>query len=71
MTMDSYYEEAVKAADAALEHARKLPQGPGRSSALKAAGKLRSVAEGLKKQTVRTTRGRRSSAIGRPKAKGK
>jgi hypothetical protein len=71
--MDSYYEEAMKAADAALEHARNLPQGPSRSSALKAAGKLRSVAEGLKEEIVRS-RGRRSSAIGRPvglKAKGK
>ena len=45
-------EEAVKAADAALEHARNLPPGPGRSAAIKEAGKLRNAAERLKRQAM-------------------
>ena len=57
-------EEAVKAADAALEHARNLPPGPDRSAAIKEAGKLRTAAERLKRHAI-STRGRRPEAIRR------
>lgn len=47
--MTDSYEDAVKAADAALEYAGSLPPGRNRSAAIRNAGRLRNVADRLRR----------------------
>jgi hypothetical protein len=52
--------KADAAADAALEHARGLPPGEERSKAFKEAGRLRSLADGLRRSRLIIRKGRKS-----------